>query len=211
MMQKDLLKRMTNYATLLLLGLLVSNLNKVDSFSIQKCRPIGMDQTNSRRQIISSFIAIAGGASLASALPALADTSKSLPELLFVMKEARKQLDPIPALIKAEKWDAVRAILIQPPLSDCWAKGSKTLLPNYIEAVGNAGGDELAALEAREEAITHLRFLDMAVYNNVFNPIGSEGTSGATKELIRSYYEDPINEYLASAAALDELVQLGAL
>ena len=202
---------MINNATVLLLCLLVLNVKKVDSFSIQKCSPIRFDHNNSRRQIISSFIAIAGGASLTSALPAFADTPKLLPELLLVMKEARKQLDPIPALIKAEKWDAVRAILIQPPLSDCWAKGSKTLLPNYAEAVGNAGGDELAALEAREEAITHLRFLDMAVYNNVFNPIGSEGTSGATKELIRSYYEDPTNEYLASVSALDELVQLGEL
>jgi hypothetical protein len=84
------------------------------------------------------------------------------------------------------------------------------LLPKYAAAIGDAGGDELAALEAREEVITHLRFLDMAVYNNVFNPIGTEGTTGATKELVRSYYEDPINEYTASVAAMDELVQLGA-
>lgn len=84
------------------------------------------------------------------------------------------------------------------------------LLPKYAAAIADAGGDELAALEAREEVITHLRFLDMAVYNNVFNPIGTEGTTGATKELVRSYYEDPINEYTASVAAMDELVQLGA-
>ncbi len=83
-------------------------------------------------------------------------------------------------------------------------------MPNFAEAIGKNGGDELAALEAREEAITHLRFLDMAVYNNVFNPIGSEGTYGATKELIRSFYEDPINEYQASAAAPDELIRLGS-
>ena len=48
----------------------------------------------------------------------------------------------------------------------------------------------------------------MAVYNNVFNPIGTEGTTGATKELVRSYYEDPTNEYQASIAALRDLVSL---
>ena len=178
----------------------------MESFSIQKVEIPSVEQVTMSRRQIFSFVGIA---SLASALPARADAPKSLPELIPILKEARRQLEPIPGLIKAEKWDSVRAILIQPPLSDCWAKGSKTLLPNYAEAVGNAGGDELAALEAREEVITHLRFLDMAVYNNNFNPIATEGTSGATKELVRSYYEDPINEFKASVSALDELVQLG--
>ena len=72
------------------------------------------------------------------------------------------------------------------------------------------GGDELAALEAREELVSHLRYLDMAVYNNVFNPITVEGKSGATKELIRSYYEDPINEYKASVSALNDLINLAS-
>ena len=45
-------------------------------------------------------------------------------------------------------------------------------------------------------------------YNNVFNPIGSEGTSGATKELIRSYYEDPTNELTAVRKSLVELQKL---
>ena len=46
-------------------------------------------------------------------------------------------------------------------------------------------------------------------YNNVFNPIATEGQQGASKELIKSYYEDPIREWKASVAALDELIQLG--
>ena len=41
------------------------------------------------------------------------------------------------------------------------------------DAIGNElDGDEIAALELREDLISHLRYLDMAVYNNVFNPIG---------------------------------------
>lgn len=104
----------------------------------------------------------------------------------------------------------ITAILITPPISDLWGKASSTkaVLQTYAEQLGDAGGDELAVLEAREELVSHLRYLDMAVYNNVFNPIATEGTSGATKELVRSYYEDPINEYKASLASLNEIISL---
>lgn len=133
----------------------------------------------------------------------------NLPTTLLQIKEARTQLEPVPNLIKEEKWDAVRAILIKPPLSDCWTKSSK-LLNTYAQAIGDElpDGDELAALELKEEALDHIRFLDMAAYNNVFNPIRTEGEGGATKELIRSYYQDPVNEYKAVASALDGLIEL---
>jgi hypothetical protein len=102
----------------------------------------------------------------------------------------------------------VRKILIEPPLADCWAKTNRPLLTKYAEELGDVGGDELAALEAREDLVSHLRYLDLAVYSNVFNPIKAEGKSGATKELIRSYYEDPTNEFKASVSALEELIKL---
>ena len=128
--------------------------------------------------------------------------------LLSQLQQARVQMDAVPKLIASEKWDSVRAILITPPLSDCWAKTSRPWVKAYAELLGDRGGDELAALEAREDLVSHLRYLDMAVYNNNFNPIKAEGETGATKELIRSYYEDPLNEYKASIAALDELIGL---
>jgi hypothetical protein len=137
--------------------------------------------------------------------PALAGGDASL---LDQIQQARKQLDRVPPLIENRKWDSVRAVLIEPPLANCWAKTNRNILNTYAEELGDAGGDELAALEAREELISHLRYLDMAVYNNIFNPIGSEGTTGATKELIRSYFEDPTNEFKASAAALEDLINL---
>ena len=127
---------------------------------------------------------------------AVAADKEDFSSLLSKIKEARSQLDPIPSLIQEEKWDSVRAILITPPLSDCWAKTAKPLLLKYAEQIGELpDGDELAALEYKEEALDHLRFLDMAVYNNVFNPIKTEGETGASKELIKSYYEDPKREY----------------
>ena len=144
-----------------------------------------------------------------AAAHAAAETSEtSLTDLLTLVKEARSQLNGIPKLIETEKWDSVRAILIKPPLSDCWAKTARPLLPQYAEAIGTANGDELAALEAKEELSSHLRYLDMAVYNNNFNPIKSEGTNGASKDLVRSYYEDPTNEWNASVQAFDQLIQL---
>jgi hypothetical protein len=127
---------------------------------------------------------------------------------LAQVKQAKMQLEPVPDLIKQQKWDAIRAILIEPPLADCWTKTNRPLLQKYAEAVDGVGGDELSALEAKEELQGHLRFLDMAAYNNVFNPIATEGESGATKLLIKSYYEDPINEYNASLRAFDELISL---
>ena len=148
------------------------------------------------------------GAALVSSGPSYASEGK-LPSLLSQVKEARAQLEPVTGLIKEEKWDSVRAILITPPISDCWSKTSK-LLNSYAQAIGDElpDGDEFAALEFKEEALDHLRFLDMAVYNNVFNPIKSEGETGATKELIRSYYEDPVNEYKACVRAFDGLIEL---
>jgi hypothetical protein len=50
----------------------------------------------------------------------------------------------------------------------------------------------------------------MAVYNNVFNPIATEGKTGASKELVRSFYEDPINEWKASKSAIDDVIALAS-
>ena len=108
---------------------------------------------------------------------------------------------------------SVRAVLTKPPLSTMWtSKGQNKLLNDYADAIANElpNGDEIAALELREDILSHLRYLDMAVYNNVFNPIATEGTTGASKELVRSYYEDPINEWKASKSAIDELIALAS-
>ena len=151
---------------------------------------------------------------MASVAAAPTMTPSSLDKLLEELKTAKRQMASIPDLIRKEQWDSVRAILIAPPLSDLWTKSARptSLLKDYATAVGDdPAGDELAVLEAKEELLSHLRYLDMAAYNNVFNPIKTEGLTGATKELIRSYYDDPINEYKASIKSLEELIELGSL
>jgi hypothetical protein len=170
----------------------------------------------SRRDFLSSGGGVAAASLFALSVPTVftplasiaADDGGTFGDLIEQVKAARSQLDQVPKLIEAEKWDGVRSILAKPPLSDCWTKSARPLLPRYAQAVGEADGDELAALEAKEDAISHLRYLDMAVYNNIFNPIATEGTSGATKELVRSYYEDPTSEWKASKKAFDDLIEL---
>jgi hypothetical protein len=130
-------------------------------------------------------------------------------EMLDLIQQAKSQLDTIPTLLKEEKWDSVRSVLTEAPLRDCWSK-STPILKKYAEALGDTPkGDELAALEGREDLLQHLRFLDMAVYNNVFNPISTEGKTGASKALIDSYYNDPTREFEASKKAIEDLIQLG--
>mmetsp|Transcript_38727 Transcript_38727/g.111939 ORF Transcript_38727/g.111939 Transcript_38727/m.111939 type:complete len:210 (-) Transcript_38727:30-659(-) len=170
--------------------------------------------TTRRAWLMEQGVLVAGSMTLwtadsANAAAAAASSTVSLAELKSQLQQAQSQLERVPALIQAEQWDSVRAILISPPLADCWAKTNRPLVAQYAQELGDRGGDELAALEAREELTSHLRYLDMAVYNNVFNPITVEGKSGATKELIRSYYEDPMMEYQASKTALLELIGLG--
>ena len=160
----------------------------------------------SRRDVFKKAVSTAATVSylVSSSQPSHAAAAPT--ELLSLLQEADTQMDKIPKFIEDEKWDSVRAILITQPLSDCREK--KPLLQKYAEALGDAGGDELAALEAKEDLQGHLRYLDMAVYNNNFNPITVEGKTGASPGLIKSYYEDPINEYKASRKALQELIEL---
>lgn len=130
----------------------------------------------SRRQLLSWGLASGLLIQSNAANAAAAGTSSDLSSLREKVTEARKQLDPVPDLIKQEKWDSIRAILITPPLSDCWSKssGSRPLLQRYAEAIGeSAAGDELAALEAREEALNSLRFLDMAACKKLYDVIRS--------------------------------------
>lgn len=181
--------------------------NGIDTSSQESC-------CQPRRSFIArSFAASLGVAVCVDRPNAAIATDGNLDSKLGQIKEATEQLESIPELIKTEKWDAVRVILAKPPLSTMWtSRGQDDLLKSYAGAIGDElpDGDEIAALEFREEAISHLRYLDMAVYNNVFNPIATEGKSGATKELVRSYYEDPTNEWNASKSAMDGLIGLAS-
>jgi hypothetical protein len=167
----------------------------------------------SRKDFVCTVLATVG-TSVAIRPVYAATSTESLEELRGLLQQAKQQMEVIPGYIAKEQWDSVRAVLITPPLSDLWTKSARktNMLQDYANGVGdNPAGDELAVLEAKEELEGRLRFLDMAVYNNVFNPIKTEGKTGASPALIRSSEEDPKNEYKGSIAALDELIRLGQL
>jgi hypothetical protein len=108
----------------------------------------------SRRNVID-----ATAFSLSLLLPSKAYATGNLSELLAELKKARLQMEPIPDLINTEQWDAVRAILILPPLSNLWTKSARKvpLLQEYADIIGGNNGDELAVLEGKEELMSSLR------------------------------------------------------
>jgi hypothetical protein len=189
------------------------SLHLADRITTDSVTDAGITRCSRRDFAIQTIAKAAGVASLqVFTEPSIAADTSSLDKILLEIRIARNQMNTIPDLIKAEQWDSIRAILITPPLSDLWTKSARKLplLQEYANVMGDIPlGDELAVLEAKEDVEGHLRFLDMAAYNNVFNPIKSVGETSATKALIRSYYDDPINEYKASIVALEELIQLG--
>lgn len=163
--------------------------------------PVAVVVDGQRRSLFGAWFSSAVVVVVPVAAAFAADDSVS--SLLPLLQDARRQLDAIPALIEKEQWDSVRNVLITPPLSDCWISNAK-LLKKWAQVVP----EELEALELRDDAISHLRFLDMSVYNNVFNPITTMGKTGASKELIQSYYDDPINELKAAKKVMDDLLAL---
>ena len=171
----------------------------------------GVGAIQTRREILSKAAAgFLAAATATTALPsiALASPEEDVKETRALIVEAKTQLESVPPLLKEEKWDSVRTVLMEAPLRDCWSK-STPILKKYAEALGETPkGDELAALEGREELLQQLRFLDMAVYNNVFNPISTEGKTGASKTLIDSYYNDPTRAFDASMKAINGLIEL---
>ena len=94
------------------------------------------------------------------------------------------------------------------PQEDASSAGTSVALVAAIKKLDTAAA-ALRAFEAREDAMSHLRYLDMAVYNNVFSPAGGDAAVSASKDLVRQYVELPAQELAASTKALDILVDLG--
>lgn len=132
--------------------------------------------------------------------------AKDIDTMLRDVDQSIAQLQNVPSLIESEKWDAVRNILITPPISNF---RKATIWQEFADSVEGSGGDEFEVLDMKDVLQGHLQSLDMAVYNNVFNPIKTQGETGATRELVRSYYEDPVREYKATKAALEKLREIG--
>eukprot|EP00752_Nemacystus_decipiens_P008766 g7822.t3 len=112
---------------------------------------------------------IAGTLSL-NALPCAAARTKE--ELVQLLSDARKQLDPVDQMIDDARWDSIRTIIKTSPLSD---------VKNVIAELARQSDDDESALllGLRQDVLDHVQYLDSFSYNNVF--VGEERQILGTK------------------------------
>lgn len=117
----------------------------------------------SRRGVLLGLPA-AGFSALAlpATLPAHAATSEEA--ILAELKQVRTALEPLPALLDEEKWDAVRSVLKTPPVGNLWNLGeSKNTLRKLADL-----RDDVELFELAEEVAGALQLADQYTYDNNF-------------------------------------------
>ena len=76
----------------------------------------------------------------------------------------RTALEPLPALLDEEKWDAVRSVLKTPPVGNLWNLGeSKNTLRKLADL-----RDDVELFELAEEVAGALQLADQYTYDNNF-------------------------------------------
>lgn len=81
-------------------------------------------QINSRR----GFLKTAGGIALTVSLPVNAVDSSLLDDL----RASKAKLEPVPAMLENQEWDAVRQILKTPPVNKLWNLGDVSSLDRLL-------------------------------------------------------------------------------
>lgn len=159
------------------------------------------------RNAASAYLS-AALASAAASLPTAASAAKQqrqaqtaddapaqIADALATLKAARTAIDACDPCIDAAKWDTVRTILATYPVVTTKAsvKNLARVLPDDIRG---------AVLGMNQDLLSALKFLDTAVYSNVF--VGEE------REILGTKIDfDTPRAYLADAkAVLDELIDL---
>eukprot|EP00903_Cladosiphon_okamuranus_P006297 g6175.t1 len=105
-----------------------------------------------------------------NALPCAAARTRD--ELVQLLVDARKQLDPVDKMIDDARWDAIRTIIKTSPLSD---------VKNALAELARQSDDDESALllGLRQDVLDHVQYLDSFSYNNVF--VGEERQILGTK------------------------------
>ncbi|CAE7736679.1 Ift52 [Symbiodinium sp. CCMP2592] len=89
-------------------------------------------------------VLLAAGATLMQPAAASAETND---ELIALLRQDRELLDPLPKMLKDQKWDNVRSVLKTPPVSYLWNLG---LEKNTLKKLGDNLG-EIQVLELMDE------------------------------------------------------------
>lgn len=108
-----------------------------------------------------------GAAATAAALPvpaARAAGAASEEALLKELQTSRAALEPLPALLDEEKWDAVRSVLKVPPVGNLWNLGeTKNPMRKFADL-----RDDVELFELADEISGALQLADQYSYSNTF-------------------------------------------
>jgi hypothetical protein len=119
-----------------------------------------LDATSRRAFMATSVVSFVGFAAAGSAVAADESVSSLIDELV----ESKKKLSQVPDLIKAEEWEAVRAILKNPPVNTLWNMGDGK---NPMLKISKAT-DEFELIDLKDELGISLQMCDQFVYSNEF-------------------------------------------
>lgn len=87
--------------------------------------------------------------------------------LLSELKDVRKALEPLPALLEQEKWDAVRSVLKTPPVGNLWNLGdSKNTLRKLADL-----RDDVELFELADDVAGALQLADQYTYDSTLRPL----------------------------------------
>mmetsp|Transcript_8255 Transcript_8255/g.12698 ORF Transcript_8255/g.12698 Transcript_8255/m.12698 type:complete len:210 (+) Transcript_8255:122-751(+) len=114
-----------------------------------------------------SFIALSSLTGLAlgiSPAPAQAAGKDTVDAMIAELAEVKKKLEPIPGLLQAQDWEAVRTILKSPPVNLIWNVGvEKNTLARLADLT-----DNVELLELKDDLALSLQMCDQFTYDNVF-------------------------------------------
>eukprot|EP00434_Breviolum_minutum_P023116 symbB.v1.2.020393.t1/scaffold1715.1/size104970/3 len=144
----------------------------------------------------ASQVLLAGAA--ASLTVPLVASAESNDDLIALLKKDRELLEPLPKMLKDQKWDGVRSVLKTPPVSFLWNLG---LEKNTLKKLGDNLG-EVQVLEAMDEIASALQTTDEISYSNVY----VYGQPGEGKVKI----DEPIIFLKTAMSKLDEVLQIVA-
>ncbi|CAE7785298.1 Ift52 [Symbiodinium sp. CCMP2456] len=123
-------------------------------------------------------------------------SAESNDELIALLRQDRELLDPLPKMLKDQKWDNVRAVLKTPPVSYLWNLG---LEKNTLKKLGDNLG-EIQVLELMDEIASDLQVTDEISYSN--NYVYGQPGEGKVK------VQEPIEYIKMAMSKLDEVLKI---
>lgn len=141
-----------------------------------------------RREVL-----LAAGATM---MQPAAVSAESNDELIALLRQDRELLDPLPKMLKEQKWDNVRSVLKTPPVSYLWNLG---LEKNTLKKLGDNLG-EIQVLELMDEIASDLQVADEISYSN--NYVYGQPGEGKVK------VQEPIEYMKMAMSKLDEVLKI---